>query len=139
MCIYIYYIYFLEFSLNENVKRRKRRYIENMMNENSLNHRTYNRYTQTIQEYHEVSKRSVTILDDPIFSKLPENRTILFDCYDAEKSLCVQARFSIVNFVVGHSPIVVELKFSVDLSRIGNLENNLNLNTKITIIHFICF
>lgn len=59
--------------------------------------------------------------DDVILSSLPPNRTIIFDCYDSEANLCVQAKFSVNNFKVGNIPIQIQLNFSIDLKKIDKI------------------
>ncbi|KAJ6640903.1 Integrin alpha-PS3 [Pseudolycoriella hygida] len=86
--------------------------------------RYYNRYTRSILDGHDVNRRSVSNHDDVILTSLPPNRTIIFDCYDSEASLCVQAKFSVNNFQVGNTPILIQLNFSVDLNKIDKIVND---------------
>lgn len=83
--------------------------------------RYYNRYTRSILDGHDINRRSVSNHDDVILTGLPPNRTIIFDCYDSEASLCVQAKFSVNNFLVGNTPILIQLNFSVDLHKIDKI------------------
>lgn len=83
--------------------------------------RSYNRYTRSILDGHDINRRSVTNHDDVILSSLPPNRTVIFDCYDSEANLCVQAKFSVNNFLVGNTPITIQLNFSIDLHKIDKI------------------
>lgn len=83
--------------------------------------RFYSRYTRSILDGHDINRRSVSNHDDIILTSLPINRTIIFDCYDSEASLCVQAKFSVNNFKVGNIPIQIQLNFSIDLKKIDKI------------------
>lgn len=111
-----------------DIGRRRRREIEATLAQSSVNYRNYNKYTQTVMEYQAISRRRLDLFkDDSILSNLPVNRTILFDCYDAEAGLCIKARFSVNNFRTGNTPIYITLNFTVDLSRVGEfIENSCN-------------
>lgn len=105
-----------------DISRRRRRELETSIAQGSVHYRNYNKYTQTVQEYEAISRRRFDLFkDDSILSNLPVNRTILFDCNDAEAGLCVQARFSVNNFRTGNTPIFITLNFTVDLYRVGEL------------------
>lgn len=85
--------------------------------------RFYNRFTRSILDggIHDINRRSISNHDDIILTSLPPNRTIIFDCYDSEASLCVQAKFSVNNFKVGNAPILIQLNFSIDLNKIDKI------------------
>lgn len=83
--------------------------------------RLYNRFTRSILDGHDINRRSVSNHDDIILTSLPPNRTIIFDCYDSEASLCIQAKFAVNNFQVGNTPIVIQLNFSIDLHKIDKI------------------
>lgn len=105
------------------IGRRRRRELEATVAQSSVNYRNYNKYTQTILEYQAVSRRRIDLFkEDSILSNLPVNRTILFDCYDAEAGHCIRARFSVNNFRTGNTPIYITLNFTVDLSRVGEFK-----------------
>lgn len=114
----------IDLSNSENhIGRRRRRELEAAVAQSSVNYRNYNKYTQSVLEYQATSLRRIDLFkDDLILSNLPVNRTILFDCYDAEAGLCIKARFSVNNFRTGNTPIYITLNFTVDLSRVGELK-----------------
>lgn len=110
---------------DNNIGQRRRRELETAVTQNSVNYRNYNKYTQSVLEYQAISRRRIDLLKgDSILSNLPVNRTILFDCYDADAGLCIKARFSVNNFRTGNSPIYITLNFTVDLSRVGEFKKN---------------
>lgn len=89
----------------------------------NINYRNYNRYTQTISnpQYSSSRARRSVLNHDPFLDNLPINRTFVFDCYDAAAELCIQARFSVNNFKVGNTPILVSFNFTIDLATVGKL------------------
>lgn len=63
-------------------------------------------------------KRDIFNTRDRLLSNLPPNRTIYFDCKDAEQELCLQGKFTIPNFKM-NTPILITLNFTVDMKKIG--------------------
>lgn len=98
---------------NQQFRRRKRHIVEDQ------NYRKYNYYTQKVQEYHRISKRST--VTDPILSNLPINRTILINCRDDQMGLCVKATMQIQDFKAGSEPIRVKIDFKVDFKQIDKI------------------
>lgn len=86
-----------------------------------VTNRLYNRFSRSILDGHDINRRSVSNHDDIILTSLPPNRTIIFDCYDSEASLCIQAKFAVNNFQVGNTPIIIQLNFSIDLHKIDKI------------------
>lgn len=91
--------------------------------------RMYSPYLQRVTEEqdfseapgaaHSRSRRGFFDSHEHILNNLPPNRTIYFDCVNAEEGACVQAKFTVFNFKTGDAPIRVSLNFSVDLNVIG--------------------
>lgn len=65
------------------------------------------------------SKRDIVNANDPLLANLPFNRTIYFDCQNAEQEQCLQAKFTVLNFRTGNLPILISLNFTIDLAKIG--------------------
>lgn len=96
--------------------------MDSLQQNDVVSYRNYNKYSQTIKEYEAVTaarRRSSIAQDDVLLTSLPVNRTLLFDCYDAEAGLCVEARFSVTNFRADSSPILITVNFTIDLARVG--------------------
>lgn len=96
--------------------------------------RHYNPYLQQVLNYnemedpfsfsldsniHERYRRDVSTSNDRLLKNLPINRTIYFDCQNAEEELCLQAKFTVLNFKADKTPIFISLNFSIDLSKVG--------------------
>lgn len=107
---------------NSNHRRRRSLWQEN--DENIF--RVYNHYTGAIDEYHS-AYRVASDKEDQTLKNLPKNRTIYFDCSTSEDTNeCIEAQFTIHNFRPGSEPISINLNFSIDLSKIGELLKNLD-------------
>lgn len=65
------------------------------------------------------NKRDLFNTNDPLLTNLPFNRTIYFDCQNAEQEQCLQAKFTVLNFKTGNAPILISLNFTIDLNKIG--------------------
>lgn len=105
---------------------RRRRSIQDK--QNARNGRRYNAYLQRIIEGddftdalsgHVIRKRALFDSHEHVLNNLPLNRTIFFDCTNAEEGTCVQAKFTVYNFRTGNSPILISFNFSIDLNDIG--------------------
>lgn len=105
----------------ENSNHRRRRSLRQGESDNIF--RVYNQYTGHVDEYHS-SYRVASNKEDQTLKNLPKNRTIYFDCSTAEEvGECVEAQFTIYNFRPGSEPININLNLSIDLSKIGELED----------------
>jgi hypothetical protein len=102
-------------NFGETNHRRKRSDDENI-------YRVYNQYTNEIDEYHASYKVS-TDQEDHTLANLPKNRTIFFDCSDTSENAngCVEAQFRFLNFRPGSEPIIINMNFSFDMSKIGEI------------------
>lgn len=86
--------------------------------------RVFNHFTGNIDEYHS-EYRVASEKEDETLKNLPRNRTIFFDCSTNEESFeCVEAQFTIHNFRPGSEPISINLNFSIDLAKIGEVLEN---------------
>lgn len=105
-------------SVEANVRRRYSHYLQKVIDDNefdsfgslALNSMSNNRY-----------RRDVLTPNDRLLNNLPVNRTIYFDCQNAEQELCIVAKFTVLNFKASDLPISISLNFSIDLSKIGEL------------------
>lgn len=96
------------------VGRRRRR---------SMN-RYYSSYLQRIVDSQDEigasrHRRDIFNANDRLLANLPFNRTIYFDCQNAEQELCLQAKFTVLNFNAGNTPILISLNFTIDLKKVG--------------------
>lgn len=117
-----------EFDLTASVdhqsgKRRRRRSTSRLG-------RMYNPYAQQLYaneftypdmalQSHSRKRRGLFDSHEHILNNLPLNRTIYFDCVNAEEGACVQAKFTVYNFEPGNVPILISFNFSIDLNVIG--------------------
>jgi hypothetical protein len=113
-----------EFINQQNTHRRRRSLLENDEDNGNI-FRVFNSYNGKIEEY-QPSYRIEANKDDTTLKNLPRNRTILFDCHDAEKSDCFEAQFMIQNFRPGNEPILINLNFTLNLAQFGKF-NILNI------------
>lgn len=63
--------------------------------------------------------RSAAVNKDAAINNLPINRTMFFNCENPYDEFCFQARISVLNFKASSTPIMISLKFSIDLAKIG--------------------
>lgn len=68
---------------------------------------------------HSRQRRGLFDSHEHILNNLPPNRTIHFDCVNADEGACVQSKFTVYNFRPSNVPILVSFNFSVDLNVIG--------------------
>lgn len=102
-----------------NHRRRRSLWQNSGYDENIF--RVYNQYTGSIDEYHSSYRVSVD-KEDQTLKNLPKNRTIYFDCSTSEETdECIEALFTIHNFRPGSEAISINLNFSIDLSKVGEL------------------
>ncbi|XP_031627778.1 integrin alpha-PS3-like [Contarinia nasturtii] len=66
-------------------------------------------------------KRDIFSTNDRILSNLPSNRTIYFDCKNAEQELCLQGKFTVNNIKADDQPILITLNFTIDLTKVANI------------------
>lgn len=109
--------------------------------------RMYNPYVQQVTEQeqdfsmaptarHIRSRRGLFDSHEHILNNLPPNRTIHFDCVNAEEGACVQAKFTVFNFKTGNVPIFLTFNFSIDLNIIGEyFLNHLLINQPTSVIN----
>lgn len=64
-------------------------------------------------------KRDIFNSNDRLLANLPTNRTIYFDCKNAEQDLCLVGKFTITNFKADNSPILITLNFTVNLGKVA--------------------
>lgn len=119
-----------EEALNDSTGDRRRRSVENV-------HNTYfNPYLQRVMQSDEMGssiawnnmdllggrqKRDIFSTNERILSNLPHNRTIYFDCKNAEQELCLQAKFTVENIKANDLPILITLNFTVDLKKVEKI------------------
>lgn len=119
---------------NTNVGDRRRRRRSTYF-ESDPSDAYFNVYTQNIVEPDEINafawndgttfdrrlKRDIFTSDDKILANLPANRTIYFDCQNEEQEMCLVGKFTVPDFAMDNSPIMVTLNFTINLSRLGKL------------------
>ena len=66
-------------------------------------------------------KRDIFSTNDRILANLPQNRTIYFDCKDAEQELCLQGKFTVPNVKAGDLPVLITLNFTIDLKKVAKV------------------
>lgn len=111
-----------EFDLTSNTEQLRRR-----RRSTSRLGRLYNPYLQQLiddhNDYseapHRRTRRGLFDSHEHILNNLPPNRTIHFDCVNAEEGACVQAKFTVYNFKPSNVPVLVSFNFSIDLNVIG--------------------
>lgn len=109
---------------------RKRRSIEQTQNA------YFNPYLQKVIETDEMAsslawnnigsissrnKRGIFSSNDHLLANLPINRTIYFDCQDAEQELCLQGKFTVTNLQATDLPVLITLSFAVDLKKVAKV------------------
>lgn len=106
-------------SSSDFAESRKRRSIESMQNAH------YNPYLQKIIENDQMTsgidsryKRDLFGSNDRVLANLPANRTIYFDCRNAEEELCLQGKFTVKNIKANDLPVLITLNFTVDLKKV---------------------
>lgn len=119
-----------ESNTNPGDRRRRRR---SAYFESDSSDAYFNVYTQNIVEPDEINtfawndgttfdrrlKRDIFTTDDKILANLPANRTIYFDCQNEEQEMCLVGKFTVSDFVMDNSPIMVTLNFSINLNRLS--------------------
>lgn len=64
--------------------------------------------------------KSYDLLSDDLKGTLPVNRTIVFNCNDPERTVCVQAVMEVYNFKP-ETPIVITMSYNVDLKEVNQI------------------
>lgn len=64
--------------------------------------------------------KSYDLLSEDLKGTLPVNRTIVFNCNDPERTVCVQAVMEVFNFKPD-TPIVVTMSYNVDLNEVNQI------------------
>lgn len=85
-----------------------------------ISFQTFNQYTERLTEFERVSPLQNTERFDVILNDLPSGRTQIFECNDENSAeYCVLGRFSVHNFQMGNTPIVISLNVTLDLAKLG--------------------
>lgn len=85
-----------------------------------ISFQTYNQYTERLTEFEGVSPLRNTDRVDVILNDLPVKRTQILECTDENSGeFCIQGRFSVHNFQMGNTPIVISLNLTIDLAKLG--------------------
>lgn len=66
-------------------------------------------------------KRDIFSTNDRILANLPPNRTIYFDCKNAEQELCLQGKFTVTNVKANDLPILITLNFMINLKKVAKI------------------
>ncbi len=105
-------------TIGQSNNRRKR--LSNNLNDedNEASSRMYNRFTRSVMEEQLASFRGPIDKEDATLASLPRNRTIMLDCVE-ETSGCLEIKFKVNNLRPGIDPIIIQLNFSMDLTKIG--------------------
>lgn len=61
----------------------------------------------------------VSSVNDRILANLPSNRTIYFDCKDADT--CLEAKFRVSNIKPNNFPILITLNFTIDMTKVARI------------------
>lgn len=64
------------------------------------------------------NKRSIFSTNDHLLANLPVNRTVYFDCQNAEHELCLQGKFTVTNLQANNLPVLITLNFTIDLKNV---------------------
>lgn len=117
-------------SVGDFVGDRRRRAVEKMRNA------YFNPYSQRVIEMDQMAssiawdridsvdnrhKRDIFSTNDRILANLPPNRTIYFDCKNAEQELCLQGKFTVPNIKADDLPILITLNFTIDLKKVAKV------------------
>lgn len=114
-------------SIGEFVGDRKRRSVDNSQNVH------YNPYLQKVFESDQTEssfalngidsrhKRDLFSTNDRILANLPSNRTIYFDCRNAEEELCLQGKLTVRNIKANDLPVLITLNFTIDLTKVAKV------------------
>lgn len=109
---------------------RRRRSVDNMRNS------YFNPYSQRVVEMDQMAssiawdrmdsidnrhKRDIFSTNDRILANLPANRTIYFDCKNAEQELCLQGKFTVLNIRADDLPVLITLNFTIDLKKVAKV------------------
>lgn len=110
--------------------RRRRRSVD------SIRNAYFNPYSQRVVQMDQMAssiawdradaadsrrKRDIFSTNDRILANLPQNRTIYFDCKDAEQELCLQGKFTVPNVKAGDLPVLITLNFTIDLKKVAKV------------------
>lgn len=125
------------FSIGENgngenaMSERKRRSIElngklanihfdqHLMSGSKKNLASYKNLWKSTTSYR--NKRDIVNVSS-FLPNLPLNRTIYFNCQNAEPGHCLQAKATLHNIKAKSSPITISLNFTIDLRKVGKFK-----------------